>query len=103
VGADGGEWEQERERAERMATALGKLPAVQREAVVLFELEGFSIEEIAAIQRVTASAVKSRLSRGRDRLRRVYARWGIHPERRSGPAGSELSPALEVISRKESQ
>jgi len=121
VGEDGGEWEQERRRAARLAGALAKLPAVQREAVVLFELEGFSIEEIAALQRVTASAVKSRLARGRARLRRIYARWGIGPQRQTArggggrgvdprdphrfatSAGGELSPALEGVSRKERQ
>jgi RNA polymerase sigma factor (sigma-70 family) len=108
IGEDGGDWEQERERADRMARALAKLPAVQREAVVLFELEGFSIEEIAALRGASVPAVKSRLARGRDRLRRVYARWGFRLEPRAGsrlaaPAGSELSPALEGASRKESQ
>jgi RNA polymerase sigma-70 factor (ECF subfamily) len=49
---------------------------VQREAVVLGDIEGYSIDEIAAIQGVTASAVKSRLARGRERLRRRYEGLG---------------------------
>ena len=61
---------------------LAGLPAVQREAVVLFEIEGFSVEEIAAMQEVTVSAVKSRLARGRDRLRRAYQRLGLAPSPR---------------------
>jgi RNA polymerase sigma-70 factor (ECF subfamily) len=56
----------------RADAALGKLPAVQREAIVLFEIEGWRVEEIAACQRVSVSAVKSRLARGRARLRRHY-------------------------------
>jgi RNA polymerase sigma-70 factor (ECF subfamily) len=67
----------ERRRAERVSRALASLPAVQREAVVLFTLEEFSIEEIAATQKVSISAVKSRLQRGRDRLRRFYEREGL--------------------------
>ena len=63
-------------RALRARTALARLPAVQREAIVLHDVEGFSVEEIAAMQHVTGSAVKSRLSRGRDRLRRFYLRRG---------------------------
>jgi len=63
-------------RALRARTALARLPAVQREAIVLHDVEGFSVEEIAAMQHVTESAVKSRLSRGRDRLRRTYLRRG---------------------------
>jgi RNA polymerase sigma factor (sigma-70 family) len=69
--------EQTRRRAERVSRALATLPAVQREAVVLFELEDFSVEEIAELQKVSSSAVKSRLQRGRDRLRRFYEREGI--------------------------
>ena len=78
-GEDGGRWEEERVRAQRMQDALSRLPAVQREAVVLLELEGFTVEEIAALQKVSASAVKSRLARGRARLRRHYERLGASP------------------------
>ncbi len=72
VGADGTRWPDETWRARRVTIALESLAAVQREAVVLFEVDGFSIEEIAAMQRVSISAVKSRLTRGRERLRRIY-------------------------------
>jgi RNA polymerase sigma-70 factor, ECF subfamily len=61
-------------RAERLARALATLPAVQREAVVLAEIQGYPLDEIAAMQRVTVSAVKSRVARGRERLRRHYSR-----------------------------
>jgi RNA polymerase sigma-70 factor (ECF subfamily) len=104
AGEDGASWDEERRGAQRVSRALAGLPADQREAVVLFELEGFSIEEIAAIQKVTVSAVKSRLSRGRGRLRRHYARLGFktqgeQPERadpssRAAPAFGE-SPERE--------
>ena len=70
---DGGD---ARWRALRARMALARLPAVQREAIVLHDVEGFSVEEVAAMQKVTGSAVKSRLSRGRDRLRRYYLRRG---------------------------
>ncbi len=48
---------------------LSKLPDKQREAIVLFELSGFSIEEIRELQGGSLSGVKMRLSRGRDQLR----------------------------------
>ena len=64
--------EEEWWRSRRAAEALSRIPSVQREAVVLHDVEGFSVEEIAAMQGVSESAVKSRLSRGRDRLRRWY-------------------------------
>ena len=84
-GEDGGGWEQKRRQAERASRVLAGLPAVQREAVVLFEIEGFSVEEIAVMQEVTVSAVKSRLARGRDRLRRAYQRLGLAPSPRQAP------------------
>ena len=60
--------------SERARAALAVRPAVQREAIVLFELEDWQVDEIAALQRVSASAVKSRLARGRARLRAYYQR-----------------------------
>ena len=57
-----------------MARALATLAPPEREAIVLFELEGFSLDEIAALQRSSLSAVKSRLVRARGRLRRHYER-----------------------------
>ena len=63
-----------------MREALEILPAVQREAVVLFDIDGYSLEEVAAMQDVSLSAVKSRLARGRARLRRHYKRRGYGVE-----------------------
>ncbi|MEO8840028.1 MAG: RNA polymerase sigma factor [Kofleriaceae bacterium] len=60
------------EAARRAREALASLPVDQREAIVLFELEGWTVEEIAALYRVSISAVKSRLARGRDRMRQAY-------------------------------
>jgi RNA polymerase sigma-70 factor (ECF subfamily) len=77
AGEDGRTRETERLRSERAARALATLPAVQREAVVLHEIEGFSMEEIADMQGVTISAVKSRVSRGRQKLRGFYERIGF--------------------------
>ena len=47
---------------------LAQLPDVQREALILFELTGFSIKEIMEIQKSSASAVKQRLRRARQNL-----------------------------------
>ena len=49
--------------------ALARLPEAQKEAIILFELTGFSIKEIAAMQNASESAVKQRLKRGRERLK----------------------------------
>ncbi len=52
-------------------SALDKLPAKQRECIVLFEILGFSIEEIRAVQGGSPSGVKTRLMRGRQALARL--------------------------------
>lgn len=50
--------------------ALEKLPTEQREAILLLGLEGLAYEEVAVIVKVPVGTVRSRLSRGRDQLRR---------------------------------
>ena len=60
--------------AERARLALATLPSEQRETLVLFEIEGWQVDEIAALHGVSPSAVKSRLARGRERLRHFYTR-----------------------------
>jgi RNA polymerase sigma-70 factor (ECF subfamily) len=49
--------------------ALNQLPVKDKEAILLFEISGFSIEEIAVMQGSTAGATKTRLSRAREKLR----------------------------------
>ena len=51
--------------------ALAQLPEAQRESIILFEISGFSIKEIADIQNASESSVKQRLRRGRMRLREI--------------------------------
>lgn len=53
---------------EDLYKALNKLPELQKEAIILFEINGFSIKEIAEIQDSGESAVKQRLARGRTAL-----------------------------------
>ena len=98
VGDDGSVWDEERRRAERASRALAGLDPEQREAVVLHEIEGFSVEEIAEMQGVTSSAVKSRLARGREKLRRFYLRFTTvteTPRHETPTAGTMAWPAKE--------
>lgn len=48
--------------------SLAKISDEQREAIILFEISGFSIKEIAELQQASESAVKQRLKRGREKL-----------------------------------
>lgn len=50
---------------------LDQLPGKQREALMLFEISGFSMKEIAEVQQRTEGAVKTNISRGRKRLREL--------------------------------
>ena len=60
----------QREREHRLTKALGDLPGIFREAVVLCDIEGMSYEEIASALEVNIGTVKSRIARGREELRR---------------------------------
>ncbi len=51
--------------------ALALLPRRQREALVLFEINGLSLAEIHSIQGGTLSGVKARVARGRRKLSRL--------------------------------
>ena len=54
-----------------LGLALAQLPDEQREVVLLVGLEGFSYAEAARITGTAKGTVMSRLSRGRERLRRL--------------------------------
>jgi RNA polymerase sigma-70 factor (ECF subfamily) len=62
-----------RERSALVERAVMALPPLQREALILFEYEDLALEEIAAITGIDAGAVKSRLHRARQTLRRSLA------------------------------
>ena len=54
--------------------ALAHLPGEQREVVLLVGLEGMAYESVAQILGVPVGTVRSRLSRGRERLRELMGR-----------------------------
>jgi RNA polymerase sigma-70 factor, ECF subfamily len=58
------------EREYGLKAALLDIAAVYREAIVLCDIEGLSYEETAAALGVSLGTVKSRISRGREELRR---------------------------------
>lgn len=51
--------------------AMNKLPHRDKEALILFEINGFSMQEIAVIQQSQLSATKTRISRARQKLREL--------------------------------
>ena len=58
------------EREYAIKVAMLEIPDVYREAIVLCDIEGLSYEETAAALGVGIGTVKSRISRGREELRR---------------------------------
>jgi RNA polymerase sigma-70 factor (ECF subfamily) len=67
--------------------AVGVLPEAQREAIFLFEFEGLSLKEVSAVLEIDTNAVKARLHRGREQLKRSLA---------------ELKPEIKGTRRSES-
>lgn len=60
--------------------ALTKLPDEQRVVILLVGLEGMRYEEVAEVLGVPVGTVRSRLSRGREALRRLI---GVVPDRQA--------------------
>jgi RNA polymerase sigma-70 factor (ECF subfamily) len=57
------------ELALKVKEAVLSLPPLQREALVLFEYEGLSLNDVASVVGTDVGAVKARLHRARQRLR----------------------------------
>jgi len=60
-----------------LLSALGKLPAQQREVVLLIGLEGMSYNEASNVLGVPIGTVMSRLSRGREALRQLMNQGAV--------------------------
>lgn len=63
----------EHEQRDRLLDALAALPDEQRAALVLVDMEGYPVDEAAAILQCAPGTVKSRCSRGRARLAPLVA------------------------------
>jgi len=61
------------ERSAQVHRAIGSLPEHQREVVVMHHLEGTPVQEVAEQLGLAIGTVLSRLSRGREALRRKLA------------------------------
>ncbi|OGF50627.1 MAG: hypothetical protein A2231_11605 [Candidatus Firestonebacteria bacterium RIFOXYA2_FULL_40_8] len=61
------------EKKKFVAGALARISAPYRMAVILKDIEGFSYEEIAELTKTGMGTVKSRINRGREELREIFA------------------------------
>ncbi|HWH31026.1 MAG TPA: RNA polymerase sigma factor SigM [Mycobacteriales bacterium] len=86
----------ERETALDVQAALAALPAEQRAALVLVDLQGLPVDEAARVLAVPVGTVKSRCSRGRARLAvslgHLRNRAGAPPVTPSGQDGTGHEP-----------
>src|SRR6185436_1327127 len=62
----------EGELAECVALFVARLPSPYREAITLTELEGLAQKDAAEMLGVSVSGMKSRVQRGRERIRRMF-------------------------------
>lgn len=60
-----------REEIHNLYKALDRLPVEQKEALILFEINGMSRAEVAEIQQSNIETVKKRLAAGREKLKRI--------------------------------
>ena len=71
-----------REMGQSIQQGLDSIPHNQRLAVVLIDVQGFGYEEAAVVMGISVGTVKSRLSRGRARVRNFLRdRPGVLPSR----------------------
>jgi RNA polymerase sigma-70 factor (ECF subfamily) len=77
----------DRDTALVVQQALGQLPVEQRAALVLVDVQGYSVAEAAAILGIAEGTVKSRCARGRARLAGLLGYLRNPPP--SGRVGSE--------------
>jgi RNA polymerase sigma-70 factor (ECF subfamily) len=77
LGGPADDWVESREIQRLVALAVAALPDEQREVVVLKEYQGLTFPEIAEIQGVPLSTVKTRLYRGLSVLRERLVRQGL--------------------------
>jgi RNA polymerase sigma-70 factor (ECF subfamily) len=69
-----------RELRDRIEASLKQLPAEQRVAVVLRDMYGYDVAEVAELQRCGVSAAKMRVFRGRASLRRLLSPAAFFPK-----------------------
>ncbi|MFI1583123.1 RNA polymerase sigma factor SigM [Embleya sp. NPDC020630] len=79
------------ETREALLAALATLPAEQRAALVLVDMEGYPVDEAARILDVASGTIKSRCARGRAKLLPLVRH--LRESGPPGPAGSPGNPA----------
>jgi RNA polymerase sigma-70 factor, ECF subfamily len=77
---------EDRQNAAVSLRTFMRLPATQRSSVILMDVLGYSLEEIAGVTDVTVPAIKASLHRGREQLRELAKEPDDHPVPALSPA-----------------
>jgi RNA polymerase sigma factor (sigma-70 family) len=89
-------------RQEAVRTAVSRfveLPTVQRSVVILKDVLGESLEDIAALLDTTVNAVKGHLARGRARLKEINARASPPPVH--GPPSAAVARFVALFNQRD--
>ncbi|HET6977787.1 MAG TPA: RNA polymerase sigma factor [Pyrinomonadaceae bacterium] len=81
------------ELANHVREAIFSLPPLQREALILFQYEGLSMNEVAEIAGTDVGAIKARLYRAREGLRRILSPYL--------KGNQELNSGREIVTLRE--
>jgi RNA polymerase sigma-70 factor (ECF subfamily) len=91
------------DRRRRLLEALATLPADQRAALVLVDMEGYPVSEVALMLDCAEGTVKSRCSRGRARLATMLSDLAHAPAPdppRDGPGQEPATPLVRPNTRR---
>jgi len=84
------------EEAARVEAALARLPIEQRSAVILFHVEGLTLDEVAAAEGVPVGTVKSRLHRGREAMAVYLSQSAVRRQRADEASGSDTDSGTNL-------
>ncbi|MGH3502517.1 MAG: RNA polymerase sigma factor SigM [Nocardioidaceae bacterium] len=80
------------ERRADVLAALGQIPSDQRVALVLVDMEGYSVGEAAQLMQCAAGTVKSRCARGRARLAPLLTQYQATQDPGNQTGSADVQP-----------
>jgi RNA polymerase sigma-70 factor (ECF subfamily) len=83
----------DRDTAADVHAALATLPVEQRAAIVLVDIEGYPVDEVAAMLDVPSGTIKSRCARGRAKLVPLLSHLRGDPDPGPDPVEQPRNPA----------
>jgi hypothetical protein len=88
-----------REAVNTAVSRFAELPIVQRSVIILKDVLGESLSEIAVLLDLTVDSVKAHLARGRTRLREINSRARLLPD--TPPASAAAAQYVALFNRRD--